>query len=230
MPFDIKEATLHSTQKICKAVQDVRNAVKELGTDRDAIARIKIKRARDIVYQCSQKISPLLRSLEPEFKTLKEQFQLAESSFRTVDLNALRKEKMTYQYEDQPPVADDQNDDDARSLRAYDRCSRPLYLSEFRTEEANQEEKLQNVMEIESDVMDLNVTYQEYHLLLAQQQQGLTTIGSNAGGSNELIAEGHNQLQQSLKYQEARKIRCILMVIFVLIVIGITAVTFCLNL
>ncbi|CCW71510.1 unnamed protein product [Phytomonas sp. Hart1] len=221
MPLDNKEALSRSTQKINKAVEDVRNAVNELGTDRDAIARSRIKRARDVVRQCSERTNPFFNSLEPEFQNLKEQFQLAESSFRTVDLEALRKEKIIFKY-DEPPAADDSNNDSGRPLKTRDGCSKPLYLSEYHIEEATQREKLRNIREIESDVMDLNTTYHEFHLLLSQQQEGLTAVCTNVEESSKLIAEGRSQLQRSLKYQKTRKIHRALIAIFILIVITVS--------
>lgn len=242
MSLDGGEVLSRVTQQIRKATLDVRASVRELGTGRDAVARDRLRRGRVLAQLCAARVSPVLTTAaaaaDGPLAPMVEQYATARAEYDAADVDALRRERQTFRQFDGPATAEDTGDGDGGALatvpllqqhrqqpqvRAQD--IRPVDLSEFRTEEAIQREKLQCAREIESDVMDLRTTYQEFHSLVSQQQEGLDVVTANVTHSNNYVEQGHGQLVYASRHQKrCRKIGCVLGIVLALVIIAVIIV------
>lgn len=228
MPLENGEVLARSTQQVAKACADVQSTVKELGTGRDAIARDRLRRTRLLVQQCHARVESILDDADPALESLRQQYAQRRSEFEAANSEATRREKQTFRQTD--PATAREGDLDVLESQVTFREVRPVDLSEFHTEEAIQREKLQSAREIESDVMDLKTTYQEFHSLVHQQQEGLDRVTNNVTESRSLIEHGHEQIQGASRRQRSfRKIGCIggavLIVVVIIVIIVVVLVT-----
>ncbi|KAK7198653.1 putative QA-SNARE protein [Novymonas esmeraldas] len=228
MPLEPGEVLSRSIQQVVKAGGDAQSAGRELGTGRDAVARDRLRRARLLVQQCDSRVEAILADTEPSLEPLRRQYRQSRAGFESIDGDATRRERQTFRQTDAATAQD--GDLDALESRVTFREVRPLDMSEFHTEEAIQREKLQSAREIESDVMDLKTTYQEFHSLVHQQQEGLDRVTGNVAESRSLIERGHDQIQGASRRQKSfRKIGCIggavLIVIVIVVIIVVVVLT-----
>lgn len=228
MPLENGELLSRSTQQVNKACQDVQLAMRELGTGRDAIARDKLRRTRLLVQQCNSRVDLVLKEGDASLDGLRRQYDQAKTQFESLNAEATRRERQTFRQTD--PGGTREADVDALDSQVTFKQVQPVDLSEFHTEEAIQREKLQHAREIESDVMDLKTTYQEFHSLVHQQQDGLDRMTNNVTESKSLIEQGHGQIQGASRRQKSfRKIGCIggavLVVVVIIVIIVVVLVT-----
>lgn len=228
MPLENGELLSRSVQQVNKACQDLQLGMRELGTGRDAIARDKLRRTRLLVQQCSSRVELVTREADPSLETLHQQYMQVKTQFDSLNAEATRRERQTFRQTDEGNMRDVGLD--ALDSQVTFKQVQPVDLSEFHTEEAIQREKLQHAREIESDVMDLKTTYQEFHSLVHQQQDGLDKMTNNVAESKSLIEQGHGQIQGASKRQRTfRKIGCIggavLVVVVIIVIIVVVLVT-----
>lgn len=228
MPLENGELLSRSVQQVSKACQDMQFAMRELGTGRDSIARDKLRRTRLLVQQCNSRVDLVTREMDQSLETLQQQYTQVKSQFESLNAEATRRERQTFRQTD-PGYAREADIDGLDSQITFKQVQ-PVDLSEFHTEEAIQREKLQHAREIESDVMDLKTTYQEFHSLVHQQQDGLDRMTNNVTESKSLIEQGHGQIQGASRRQKSfRKIGCIggvvLIVVVIIVIIVVVLVT-----
>ncbi|CAJ1007517.1 putative SNARE domain containing protein [Leishmania naiffi] len=228
MPLENGEVLSRSIQQVAKACSDAQSSMKELGTGRDAIARDRLHRIRLLVEQCSIRVEAILSDTEPSLEALKQQYMQNKAAFEFINAEATRRERQIFLQTDLDSTQ--KGDLDAVESQVTFCEVRPLDMSEFHTEEAIQREKLQNAREIESDVLDLKATYQEFHSLVHQQQENLDRMTHNVTESHSLIERGHDQIQDASSRQRSfRKLGCIsgtvVTVIVVIIIIVVVALT-----
>ncbi|KPI84246.1 putative QA-SNARE protein [Leptomonas seymouri] len=228
MPLESGELLSRSIQQVGKACQDVQLAMKELGTGRDTIARDKLRRTRLLVQQCNSRVELVAKEADLSLDALQQQYAQIKTQFESLNAEATRRERQTFRQTDPSNVRE--ADLDALDSRVTFREVQPVDLSEFHTEEAIQREKLQHAREIESDVMDLKTTYQEFHSLVHQQQDGLDRMTGNVAESKSLIEQGHGQIQGASRRQKSfRKIGCIggavLVVVVIIVIVVVLMVT-----
>ncbi|AYU78109.1 QA-SNARE protein [Leishmania donovani] len=228
MPLENGEVLSRCVQQVAKACSDAQSSVKELGTGRDAIARDRLRRIRLLVQQCNSRVEELLSDAEPFLESLRQQYAQQKAVFELINAEATRRERQTFRQTD--PASMREGDLDALEPQVTFCEARPLNVSEFHTEEAIQREKLQSAREVESDVMDLKMAYQEFHSLVHQQQESLDRVTNNVTESRSLIERGHDQIQGATRRQRSfRKIGCIsgavVIVIMTIVIIVVTVAT-----
>ncbi|CAD2217522.1 syntaxin 7 [Angomonas deanei] len=220
MPLDEGESLSRSVQQIKKACQDIKNAVADLGTGADSIARDKLRRIRTTVQQCRDKNKTVLESSDAALQSLKEQFHSAMSEFDRVNADSIRKERQTFRQAGAEVLAQEAGVSAGEQMQVNAQKIRPIDLTEFHTEEAIQREKLRNAKDIETDMRDLKTTYHEFNALVNQQQSGVDMMENHVAESHSLIERGHGQIQQASRHQKKfRKIGCIIGVVVALVVV-----------
>ncbi|KAG5480826.1 hypothetical protein LSCM4_06394 [Leishmania orientalis] len=220
MPVENGEVLSRAIQQLAKACGDAQNSVKELCTGRDAIARDRLRRTRLLVQECHARVEGILNDTEPSLESLRQQYTQKKAMFELINADATRRELHTFRQTDAASMQED--DVDALESQAMLREVRKLDMSEFHTEEAIQREKLQSAREIESAVMDLKATYQEFHSLVHQQQEGLDRVTNNVAESCSFVERGRDQIQVLSRRQRSfRKIGCIsgAVVVFIVIIV-----------
>ncbi|KPA82616.1 putative QA-SNARE protein [Leptomonas pyrrhocoris] len=228
MPLENGELLSRSIQQVNKACQDVQLAMRELGTGRDAIARDKLRRTRLLMQQCNDRVEIVTKGADSSLDALQQEYAQITTQFASLNAEATRRERQTFRQTD--PGSLREAGLDALDSQVTFKQVQPVDLCEFHTEEAIQREKLQHAREIESDVMDLKTTYQEFHSLVHQQQDGLDKMTNNVTESKSLIEQGHNQIQGASRRQKSfRKIGCIgcavLVVVVIIVIIIVVLVT-----
>ncbi|GET87897.1 hypothetical protein, conserved [Leishmania tarentolae] len=228
MPLENGETLSRSIQQVAKACSDVQSAVKELGTVRDSIARDRLRRIRLLVQQCNSRVEEVLSDSESSLGSLSHQYAQQKAIFEFINAEATRRERQTFRQVD---MADVQKDDlDVVESQVTFCEARPLNMSEFHTEEAIQREKLQSAREVESEVIDLKMAYQEFHSLVHNQQESLDRVTNNVTESRSLIERGHDQIQAaSQRRRSLRKLGClsgvVVIVIMAIVIIVVMALT-----
>lgn len=218
MPLESGEVLSRSVQQVGKALQDVQVALSELGSGRDGVARDKLRRARLLVEQCSTRAQLLHQDMDPSLETLWQQFLQKKQEFEALNAEATRRERLTFRQGGEPTSHGSDFGATATDFAFHE--VRPIDLSEFRTEEAIQREKLQHAREIESDVQDLKTTYLEFHSLVHQQQEGLDNLTGNVAESRALIERGHGEIEGASRRQKSfRKIGCIGGIVLVIVIV-----------
>ncbi|KAG5480496.1 hypothetical protein LSCM1_06199 [Leishmania martiniquensis] len=218
MPVESGEVLSRSVQQLAKACSDVQNSTKELWTGRDAIARDRLRRARLLVEECHARVERIDNDQEPSLELLRQQYAQKKAMFELINAEATRRELQAFRQVDTATVREDSVD--APESQAVLHEVLRLDMSKFHTEEAIQREKLQSAREIESAVMDLKATYQEFHALVHQQQEGLDHVTNNVAESCSLVERGHDQIHASSRQQRSlRKIGCISSAVVLFIVV-----------
>eukprot|EP00759_Apiculatamorpha_spiralis_P037151 PhF_6_TR3713/c0_g1_i1/m.5307/K08488/STX7; syntaxin 7 len=102
---------------------------------------------------------------------------------------------------------------------------KPYDLGELHTETAIQSEKAHEIMKLEQDLGELHSAYQEFNVLVKEQQTGLNQMEKNTDQSVVKVQSGVEELKQAGKYQKsARKKMCILLVILLIIIVIVVVV------
>ncbi|KEG10480.1 syntaxin 7 [Trypanosoma grayi] len=231
MPLDEGETLARAVQQLRRACEAVSTATAELGTTRDAMAREKLRKARLLATQCEEKTRDILSlDMGAELMVLRGQYHAVKADFDAANKEAVRKEKQTWR---SSTHADAMGSNGAvvvgEPLAGYDEVRlheiKKIDMSEFHTEEALQREKLLGVREIESNMMDLKTSYQEFHDLVHHQQAGLDQITGNVSESKVHVENGTTELQQASRRQRCgRKMLCAIAIILLVIIIIVVVV------
>lgn len=98
-------------------------------------------------------------------------------------------------------------------------------LSELATEEALQEEKRRQAMEIKEGVQDIKDCYDEFSTLVNHQQQGIDASSKNVESAVTNVQAGTDQLKQAQEHQKSsRKRMCCIVAILVALIIVVVVV------
>lgn len=217
MPLDNGEVLSRAVQQLRTACQDMRAATRDVASTKDTLARDRLRRTRLLADQCHERVKAVNVESEPALRSLMDEFTTLRAEYDTLNAEATRKEKQSTRSTEEAHATSLEAEATQR-IRLQD--IRPIDLSEFETEEAIQREKLQSAREIESDVMDLKTTYQDFHTLVHQQQEGITVMASNVDESHNLVERGHDQILQASRHQKSfRKIGCGVGVVVVIVII-----------
>ncbi|KAG5506986.1 hypothetical protein JKF63_05732 [Porcisia hertigi] len=217
MSLENGETLSRCIQQLIKACGDVKVSIKELGTGRDAIARDRLRHTRLLVQRCNSRVEVIPHNADLSLESLKHQYTQRKAEFEVLNAEATRREQQTFRQTD-PADMREEHLDGLESQVTF-REVRSVDMSGFHTEEAIQREKLQSARDIESDVMDLKTTIQEFYSLVRQQQEGLDHVSNNVTESHSLIERGHDQIQSASGQQQSwRKIGCLGSVLLLLVV------------
>ncbi|CUG02121.1 QA-SNARE, putative [Bodo saltans] len=241
MPLDEAETLSRHIQQYKKAVGDFQAAVQQLGTDKDAAARERLRKLRTAIQTCSSKIEETRSGSSDEtVESLLQTYQQLKRDYDTANMNAKKKERAV-------APGGDANDAGGNSNRQFNSGGggnaggngsrgdqqqvrvqeiKQIDTSELATKEALENDKLRGAIEIENEMRDLKSTYQEFHDLVDHQQQGIDRASNNISEARVHVEKGVVELQEANRHQKAsRKKMCIIIVVLVAIavVVGIGA-------
>jgi t-SNARE complex subunit (syntaxin) len=242
MPLDEAENLSRYIQQYKKAVSDFQAAVQQLGTDKDAQARERLRKLRTSIQTSSSKIEETRSgSSDDTVEGLLQTYQQLKQEYDSANMNAKKKERAvvaTTGGDTSDAAAGSSNKQfhsggahtssgtrgDQQQVRVQE--IKQIDTSELATKEALENDKLRGAIEIENEMRDLKSTYQEFHDLVDHQQQGIDRASSNISEARVHVEKGVVELQEANRHQKAsRKKMCIIIVVLVAIavVVGIGA-------
>lgn len=102
---------------------------------------------------------------------------------------------------------------------------RRVDMNELHTEEAIQQEKCRQAVEIEQEARELHSAYVEFNALTNEQQTGIDKMTSNITKTERSMDKGIGQLQKASDHQKSgRKKLCILLVILAITIVVVVVV------
>lgn len=237
MPLDGAETLSRHIQQYKKAVGDFQTAVQQLGTEKDAQARERLRRLRTQIQECAGRVEDAEKAAGPSDETvdsLMQSYQQHRKDYDTANMNAKKKERAVVGADagttsgspagtsrqggasgSAPSGGGPRGDQQVRVQEI-----KQIDTSELATKEALENDKLRGAVEIENEMRDLKSTYQEFHDLVDHQQQGIDRASNNISEARVHVEKGVVELQEANRHQKAsRKKMCIIIV--VLIVVGL---------
>lgn len=240
MPLDEAETLSRHIQQYKKAVSDFQAAAQQLGTDKDAQARERLRKLRTAIQTCSSKVEETSRagSSDETIDSLLQTYQQLKKEFDTANMNAKKKERAVAGGDNDASTAGGGSSrqlgaaapsgggsrGDQQQVRVQE--IKQIDTSELATKEALENDKLRGAIEIENEMRELKSTYQEFHDLVDHQQQGIDRASNNISEARVHVEKGVVELQEANRHQKAsRKKMCIIIVVLVAIavVVGIGA-------
>jgi len=103
---------------------------------------------------------------------------------------------------------------------------RRVDMNELHTEEAIQQEKGRQAIEIEQEARELHSAYVEFNALTQEQQQGIDKMSTNITKTERSMEKGIGQLQKASEHQKSgrKKLCCLLVILAVTIAVVVVVI------
>jgi syntaxin 7 len=240
MPLDSAETLSRHIQQYKKAVGDFQIAVQQLGTDKDAQARERLRRLRTTIQDCAGRVEEASRAAGPSDETaaqLMQSFQQLRKDFDTANMSAKKKERAVAGGEStqtsggpggrqQGAGASSGGAGGGQQQQVRIQEIKQIDTSELATKEALENDKLRGTLDIENEMRDLKSTYQEFNDLVTHQQTGIDRASGNISEARVHVEKGVVELQEANRHQKSsRKKMCLIIVVLIIagVIVGVAA-------
>ncbi|BFZ04818.1 hypothetical protein BsWGS_07857 [Bradybaena similaris] len=231
--------------KINNGANALERAMKSLGTEKDSTQlRDKIHETSQSTIKVVQSTTQYLRlavgskradkNQKVQLGLLRSQFEEAVQRFQTLQKKAANKVKTSVTLGDpgrQRPLAslaaDNETDDKVALLEERQQRTQILKEQEEVIEDdlALIREREERILQLESDILDVNEIFRELGALVSAQGEVLDTIDSNIERAAVHVESGNEQLIKAADYQrKSRKKMCCIVVILLVVAIIITII------